>query len=113
MGLKASCCFRGSTAWCFNVNVGLKHLLLLFTLQLIIICGALMSRFNHNILNVLEKGKAGFPATVTPCFLFSRDVSVELPFILMHPKPPEPPASRPQSGESRVTSAGSCTPSWC
>lgn len=25
------------------------------------------------------------------------DVSVELPFILMHPKPPEPPASRPQS----------------
>uniref|UniRef100_A0AAX7TUE0 Arrestin C-terminal-like domain-containing protein n=1 Tax=Astatotilapia calliptera TaxID=8154 RepID=A0AAX7TUE0_ASTCA len=28
------------------------------------------------------------------------DVSVELPFILMHPKPPEPPASRPQSGES-------------
>uniref|UniRef100_A0A3B4B6S3 Arrestin C-terminal-like domain-containing protein n=1 Tax=Periophthalmus magnuspinnatus TaxID=409849 RepID=A0A3B4B6S3_9GOBI len=26
------------------------------------------------------------------------DVSVELPFILMHPKPVEPPASRPQSG---------------
>lgn len=25
---------------------------------------------------------------------------MELPFILMHPKPPEPPASRPQSGES-------------
>uniref|UniRef100_A0A3Q1CB62 Arrestin C-terminal-like domain-containing protein n=1 Tax=Amphiprion ocellaris TaxID=80972 RepID=A0A3Q1CB62_AMPOC len=29
------------------------------------------------------------------------DVSVELPFILMHPKPVEPPASRPQSGESK------------
>uniref|UniRef100_A0A3B5QQQ2 Arrestin, beta 2b n=1 Tax=Xiphophorus maculatus TaxID=8083 RepID=A0A3B5QQQ2_XIPMA len=29
------------------------------------------------------------------------DVSVELPFILMHPKPVEPPASRPQSGETR------------
>ncbi|XP_005751305.1 arrestin red cell isoform X2 [Maylandia zebra] len=29
--------------------------------------------------------------------LLERDVSVELPFILMHPKPPEPPASRPQS----------------
>uniref|UniRef100_A0A8P4G5H5 Arrestin C-terminal-like domain-containing protein n=1 Tax=Dicentrarchus labrax TaxID=13489 RepID=A0A8P4G5H5_DICLA len=28
------------------------------------------------------------------------DVSVELPFILMHPKPVEPPVSRPQSGES-------------
>uniref|UniRef100_A0A672H861 Arrestin C-terminal-like domain-containing protein n=1 Tax=Salarias fasciatus TaxID=181472 RepID=A0A672H861_SALFA len=28
------------------------------------------------------------------------DVSVELPFILMHPKPVEPPASRPQSGQS-------------
>uniref|UniRef100_A0A3P9N4J8 Arrestin, beta 2a n=1 Tax=Poecilia reticulata TaxID=8081 RepID=A0A3P9N4J8_POERE len=28
------------------------------------------------------------------------DVSVELPFILMHPKPVEPPASRPQSGET-------------
>uniref|UniRef100_A0A8C9XLG6 Arrestin beta 2 n=1 Tax=Sander lucioperca TaxID=283035 RepID=A0A8C9XLG6_SANLU len=27
------------------------------------------------------------------------DVSVELPFILMHPKPVEPPLSRPQSGE--------------
>uniref|UniRef100_A0A3B4TN47 Arrestin beta 2 n=1 Tax=Seriola dumerili TaxID=41447 RepID=A0A3B4TN47_SERDU len=27
------------------------------------------------------------------------DVSVELPFILMHPKPVEPPVSRPQSGE--------------
>ncbi len=31
--------------------------------------------------------------------LFFRDVSVELPFILMHPKPVEPPVSRPQSGE--------------
>uniref|UniRef100_A0A667Z9X3 Arrestin beta 2 n=1 Tax=Myripristis murdjan TaxID=586833 RepID=A0A667Z9X3_9TELE len=26
------------------------------------------------------------------------DVSVELPFVLMHPKPAEPPVSRPQSG---------------
>ncbi|XP_047463552.1 arrestin red cell isoform X1 [Mugil cephalus] len=32
------------------------------------------------------------------------DVSVELPFILMHPKPVEPPASRPQSGESQPPS---------
>lgn len=31
--------------------------------------------------------------------LVLRDVSVELPFILMHPKPVEPPASRPQSGD--------------
>uniref|UniRef100_A0A674MU58 Arrestin beta 2 n=1 Tax=Takifugu rubripes TaxID=31033 RepID=A0A674MU58_TAKRU len=30
------------------------------------------------------------------------DVSVELPFILMHPKPVEPPASRPQSGDFTV-----------
>ncbi|KAK1882577.1 Arrestin red cell isoform 3 [Dissostichus eleginoides] len=31
--------------------------------------------------------------------MLDRDVSVELPFILMHPKPVEPPLSRPQSGE--------------
>uniref|UniRef100_A0A4W6CF57 Arrestin beta 2 n=1 Tax=Lates calcarifer TaxID=8187 RepID=A0A4W6CF57_LATCA len=37
---------------------------------------------------------------VTSGLLFFRDVSVELPFILMHPKPVEPPVSRPQSGES-------------
>uniref|UniRef100_A0A8D3ARR7 Arrestin C-terminal-like domain-containing protein n=1 Tax=Scophthalmus maximus TaxID=52904 RepID=A0A8D3ARR7_SCOMX len=30
------------------------------------------------------------------------DVSVELPFILMHPKPVEAPLSRPQSGESHI-----------
>ncbi|XP_053170887.1 arrestin red cell [Scomber japonicus] len=29
--------------------------------------------------------------------MLERDVSVELPFILMHPKPVEPPLSRPQS----------------
>ncbi|KAJ4918663.1 hypothetical protein JOQ06_021799, partial [Pogonophryne albipinna] len=29
--------------------------------------------------------------------MLDRDVSVELPFILMHPKPVEPPLSRPQS----------------
>nr|XP_020442996.1 beta-arrestin-2 isoform X2 [Monopterus albus] len=29
--------------------------------------------------------------------MLERDVSVELPFILMHPKPVEPPVSRPQS----------------
>lgn len=28
----------------------------------------------------------------------SRDVSVELPFVLMHPKPSDLPMSRPQSG---------------
>uniref|UniRef100_A0A672HAW9 Arrestin C-terminal-like domain-containing protein n=1 Tax=Salarias fasciatus TaxID=181472 RepID=A0A672HAW9_SALFA len=33
------------------------------------------------------------------------DVSVELPFILMHPKPVEPPASRPQSGQSTPRAA--------
>lgn len=38
---------------------------------------------------------------VCACVCF-RDVSVELPFILMHPKPVEPPVSRPQSGESSL-----------
>uniref|UniRef100_A0A8C5C9E1 Arrestin, beta 2a n=1 Tax=Gadus morhua TaxID=8049 RepID=A0A8C5C9E1_GADMO len=31
------------------------------------------------------------------------DVSVELPFVLMHPKPIDPPMSRPQSGTSSIT----------
>lgn len=31
-----------------------------------------------------------------------RDVSVELPFVLMHPKPTELPISRPQSGTYRL-----------
>uniref|UniRef100_A0A665UZR7 Arrestin red cell n=1 Tax=Echeneis naucrates TaxID=173247 RepID=A0A665UZR7_ECHNA len=34
------------------------------------------------------------------------DVSVELPFILMHPKPVEPPVSRPQSGEATPQNEG-------
>ncbi|KAG7262826.1 hypothetical protein CRUP_020014, partial [Coryphaenoides rupestris] len=29
--------------------------------------------------------------------ILERDVSVELPFVLMHPKPIDPPMSRPQS----------------
>ena len=32
------------------------------------------------------------------CVCPYRDVSVELPFVLMHPKPSDQPPSRPQSG---------------
>lgn len=42
-----------------------------------------------------------------------RDVSVELPFILMHPKPVEPPVSRPQSGDLALPQPiGRAQPHW-
>lgn len=36
------------------------------------------------------------------------DVSVELPFVLMHPKPSEQPNSRPQSGKYDFMSVSIC-----
>uniref|UniRef100_A0A7N6FL34 Arrestin C-terminal-like domain-containing protein n=1 Tax=Anabas testudineus TaxID=64144 RepID=A0A7N6FL34_ANATE len=56
---------------------------------------------NKEVLGILVSYRVKVKLVVSRLMevLFSRDVSVELPFILMHPKPVEPPVSRPQSGE--------------
>uniref|UniRef100_A0A7N5ZT05 Arrestin C-terminal-like domain-containing protein n=1 Tax=Anabas testudineus TaxID=64144 RepID=A0A7N5ZT05_ANATE len=54
---------------------------------------------NKEVLGILVSYRVKVKLVVSRLMevLFSRDVSVELPFILMHPKPVEPPVSRPQS----------------
>lgn len=50
------------------------------------------------VFGVQKTDGVSFANHPLPASVF-RDVSVELPFILMHPKPVELPMSRPQSGD--------------
>uniref|UniRef100_A0A8B9KP27 Arrestin, beta 2b n=1 Tax=Astyanax mexicanus TaxID=7994 RepID=A0A8B9KP27_ASTMX len=51
---------------------------------------------NKEVLGILVSYRVKVKLVVSHIFII--DVSVELPFVLMHPKPSEQPSSRPQSG---------------
>lgn len=57
---------------------------------------------NHHMI---ELGRC-YCFFLTLCICFYRDVAVELPFVLMHPKPTDLPVSRPPSGTSATNTLG-------